>query len=145
MPEEIRRIRFTFAETAQALNDYARDHGIRLPEGHITRARLGKKAKHEIHTMREHTGRVQQDHNVSEADDDIIITFFDDSAMQHNALNLSKAVIAAVLIDYCIDNKILLPKQAQKSIAVDELYICMDIELSSASDKDAAILSLEED
>mgnify|MGYP006437125101 CR=1 FL=1 len=144
MPKEIRRILFNFSEATQALRDYAHNHDIWLPEGRLARVQHGKKNKHEPHTMRSYARKIQDEQNLSDAGDDIVISFFDESSLDHNYANLSKALIAAALIDYCIANKILLPKEAQKTIGIDELHIFMDIQLNTVSDDDAPILSLEE-
>lgn len=145
MPEEVRRIMFNFSEVTKALRDYTQNHDVWLPEGSVARVRRGKKAQHELQTMRGHTEKVQRDHNVSDASDDIMISFFDEVSLEHAYANLSKAFIAAALIEYCISHKILLPKEAQKSIEVEELHVCMDIRFNAASGNEAPILSLEED
>lgn len=146
MPKEIRRILFSFPESTQALKDYAHKHEVSLPEGRIARVRLKKTASHNIHTMHSHAKQILREQNINDTGEDIIITLFNESSLEHDYVNISKAFIAAALIEYCINHKIMLPKEAQKSIELEELHICMDITFSTPSESEGqAILSLEED
>jgi hypothetical protein len=145
MPNEIRRLLFDFSEATEALQSYAQNHDVWMPAGKISRIRLGTRGKHEFHTMRGHADKVQRDHNVNNPSDDIVISFFDEASLEHSYVNLSKAFVAAALIDFCINNKILLPKEAGKNIDIDELHLCMDIHFNNPSDNASPILSLEED
>lgn len=145
MPKEIRRILFDFKEVSQALHEYANNSKANLPSGHIARVRFGRKAKHDLHTIRDKSAKKLSDYNVSDATDNIVINFFDDTTLEHNYSNVSTAFVAAALIEYCINNDIVLPKEAEKSIDIEELHFCLDIHFDNPLNENGPILSLEEE
>jgi hypothetical protein len=53
--------------------------------------------------------------------------------------------VSAAMIEYCIANKVMLPKSGAKTIDITEFNICLDITMDIKVEAEEAVLSLEDD
>ena len=143
MPTEVRRLVFAHAETTQALHAYGDKNGVTFAKGKVIRAKFGHDSDFEFHTMRDHAQEIQQTYNVLEKRKSVIVTIFDDATLEHKYYNLTADFVALALIEYCIAQKIILPKEATKELDITEFNICLDIHMNTTTDGSAPILALE--
>jgi hypothetical protein len=145
MAKELRRIVFSHAESTEALAAYGKKYNMVFPAGNIIKANFAGSSEYEFHSMKQHINPIQHQYNVEQKARSIIVTFFDSTTFEHKYFNLTADFVSAALIEYCIENKIILPKQARKSIDVSEFNIVLDVstepqKVATATDN----LSLEE-
>ncbi|GEM_PF-1009228 len=144
MATEIRRLIFSHSETTTAIRNAGAAHGMKFPEGRIIRARYAGNAEYEFHSMKSFKAPIQGDYNVKETPKAITLTFFDEKTFEQKFINLTADFISAALIEYCINNKIMMPKNAEKILDLTEFNVCMDINLESMTESGGSPLKLDE-
>lgn len=95
--------------------------------GHIIRANFAGTSEYEFHSMKQHQNPVQEQYNIEQKPRSVIVTFFDSTTLEHKYFNLTADFISSALIEYCIAHKIILPKQAKKSLDISEFNIVLDV------------------
>jgi len=131
MPSEIRRLVFFHNELANALRTHGEEYGVDFPKGKVIKASLAHKTDHELHTQNLSRAPLLKEYNVKSLDNSVVVTFFDDDSFEHKYFNLTSDFISAALIQYCIENKIPLPKAGKKKLDLTEFNVCMDIILDT--------------
>lgn len=136
MAIEIRRLIFTHTEAMDAIKTYAAQNGINLPNGKIVRAQFAGSAEYEINNLKQMKSDMQGAYNVKENPRAIILTIFSEDTLEQKYFNLTADFISIALIEYCIKHKIMLPKDAEKSLDLTDFNICLDISRDSFTDGD---------
>lgn len=144
MPQEIRRLVFTHSEATIAVIEYGKRFNIVFPEGKIIQAKFGGSSEFEEHDMRDFKSPVHRTYNVTEKRKSIILTFFVAGTLEHKYFNLTADFVSAAIIEFCVKNKIMLPKNASKTIDITEFNICLDINYEHHLSPDSKPLSVEE-
>lgn len=138
MATEIRRLTFSHSESTAAMRDYGNKNDVKFPDGKIIRARFAGSAEYEFHSMKQIKSPIHGDYNVKENPRAITLTFFDEKTLEQKYYNLTADFVSSAIIEYCIANKIMLPKKAEKRLDVTEFNICLDINMESYTDGDKA-------
>lgn len=147
MPKEVRRIVFMHSESTIALADYGKKFDMTFPNGNIIKATFAGHSEYELHSMKQHQNPLQQQYNIEQKARAVIITYFDSKTLEHKYFNLTADFISSALIEYCIANKIMLPKQAKKSLDISEFSIVLDVSTDGPKEQggqDTNILQLED-
>lgn len=146
MAIEIRRLIFTYPEAIVAIADFAHKNDIKFPSGRIVRAQYAGNAEYEINPLKQLKSELQKDYNVKDNPRSVILTIFSDETLEQKYLNLTANFVSVALIEYCIKHKIMLPKDAEKSLDFSDFSICLDINKNvfTASDKSDSRLALED-
>jgi hypothetical protein len=146
MPAELRRLVFSHKETTEALLKYGQQENIPFPKGKMIRAKYAGGAEYELHSMKGKQTGVNKNFNVDDQNRAIIVTFFDEETFEHKFFNLTADFVSAALIGFCIDHKIMLPRDARKSLDLTEFNVCMDVVKDNDGNpsQGAGSLSLEE-
>lgn len=145
MATEIRRLVFSHAESTKALLDFGKKYEVAFPEGKIIRAKFAGTAEYEFHSMKQFKSNLHRDYNVEGRPSSVIITFFDEKTLEHKFFNLTADFVSGALIEYCISNKIMLPKAAKKQLDVTEFNICLDVNYDNeTAESRSSSLTLEE-
>ena len=146
MPQELRRIVFSQAESTEALIAYGKKFGMNFSSGNIIRANFAGTSEYEFHSMKQHQSQVQEQYNIEQKPRSVIVTFFDATTLEHKYFNLTADFISSALIEYCIFHKIILPKQAKKSLDISEFNIVLDVatEPFQKGKESGSTLSLED-
>lgn len=142
MPKEVRRLVFAHQESTDAIMEYAKKVNLSFPKGRIIRAKFADDNPHHS-DGRATRPDILKSYNVEHKHGSIIITFFDDSTFEHKFYNLSSDIVASALIEFCIQHKILLPKEAVKTVDVTEFNICLDINFNNSANLEESSLSFE--
>lgn len=132
MPQELRRIVFTHLESTEALINYGKKFSMTFSAGNIIRATFAGTSEYELHSMKKHQNPIQQQYNVESKGRSVIVTFFDSKTFEHKYFNLTADFISSALIEYCIANKIMLPKAAQKNLDITEFNIVLDVAIDAS-------------
>lgn len=143
MATEIRRLIFSHSETTTAIRNYGATLNMKFPEGRIIRARYAGNAEYEFHSMKQFKSPIQGDYNVRETPKAITLTFFDEKSFEQKFINLTADFISTALIEYCIAHKIMMPKNAEKSLDLTEFNTCLDINLENITESSSGPLRLE--
>ncbi len=143
MAIEIRRLIFTHSETTAALKRHGAVNGVQFPNGRVIRARFVGGSEFEFHSMKEYKAPIQLDYNVKESERSVILTFFDETTLEQRYFNLTANFISSALIEYCIANQIMLPKQAEKTLDISEFNICLDINHDTGTKDSPRISGME--
>lgn len=146
MATEIRRLIFSHNESTTAIRDYGKENNVQFPDGKIIRARYAGSAEYEFHSMKTVKSSVQNDYNIKESPRAVTLTFFDEKTLEQKYYNLTSDFISSALIEFCIANKIMLPKMAEKRLDLTEFNICLDIGMESFTpdDKEEKRLSFDD-
>ncbi len=144
MPREIRRLVFTYQEATIAITEYGKKYNISFPKGRIIHAKFASVSEYELHNMKEFKSPIHRTYNVKEKRSAVIITFFDEDTLEHKYFNLTADFISAALIEYSLNNKIMLPKNASKEMDVTEFNICLDINYENYLTPENKPLSLDD-
>lgn len=137
MATEIRRLIFSHSESTAAVKEYGKKNNVNFPEGKIIRARFTGTAEYEFHSMKGVKSPIQGDYNVKDSPRAITLTFFDEKTMEQKFYNMTADFVSSALIEYCVLNKIMMPKKAEKHLDVTEFNICLDINMENTTDGDA--------
>lgn len=143
MATEIRRLIFSHSETTSAIRAYGAKMGMKFPDGRVIRARYAGNAEYEFHSMKQFKSPIQGDYNVKETPKAVTLTFFDEKTFEQKFINLTADFISSALIEYCILHKIMMPKNAEKSLDLTEFNVCLDINLENQTDSSSGPLRLE--
>lgn len=143
MPAELRRLVFSHKETTEALLAYGKEENIPFPKGKMIRAKYAGNAEYELHSMKGKQTGVNKNFNVDDQDRAIIVTFFDEETFEHKFFNLTADFISAALIKFCIEQKIMLPRDARKSLDLTEFNVCMDVVIDNLNGGSGAGASLD--
>lgn len=127
MPHEIRRIVFSYIESKDAIVAYGKKFDMSFAEGNIIRATFAGSSEYELHSMRQNQNYLNEQYNIEQKPRSVIVTFFDSKSLEHKYFNLTSDFISSALIEYCIAQKIVLPKAAKKSLDITEFNIVLDI------------------
>lgn len=145
MATEIRRLVFSHAESTKALEDFGKKYDVAFPEGKIIRAKFAGTAEYEFHSMKKFQSSLHRDYNVEDRPSSVIITYFDEKTLEHKFFNLTADFVSGALIEYCIANRIMMPKAAKKHLDVTEFNICLDINFDNeTAESKSSSLTLEE-
>lgn len=144
MPKEIRRLVFSHAESTNAIVEYGKKFNMSFPKGQIIRAKFAGVAEYEFHTMKDFKSPVHRTYNVQEKQSAVIITFFDEMTFEHKYFNLTADFVSAAMIEFCLHNKIMLPRAASKSLDLTEFNICLDVNFESYPIADSAPLAFDD-
>lgn len=136
MAIEIRRLIFTHNEAIEAIKTYAAKNGINFPSGKIVRAQFAGNAEYEINSLKQIKSDVAGTYNVKESPRAVILTIFSEETLEQKYFNLTANFISIALIEYCIKHKIMLPKDAEKSLDLTDFNICLDISRDNFTDVD---------
>ncbi|PZP55440.1 MAG: hypothetical protein DI586_06850 [Micavibrio aeruginosavorus] len=131
MPQELRRIVFSHSESTEALIAYGKKFDMLFSSGNIIRANFAGNSEYEFHSMKQHQSSVQKQYNIEQKPRSVIVTFFDAKTLEHKYFNLTADFISSALIEYCIAHKIILPKQAKKSLDISEFNIVLDVAIDT--------------
>lgn len=137
MAIEIRRLIFTYPEAMSAIIAYGEKNKIQFPAGRIVRAQYAGNAEYEINPLKQIKSDLQNDYNIKDNPRSVILTIFSDSTLEQKYLNLTANFISVALIEYCIEHKIMLPKDAEKSLDFSDFSICLDINKNAFTDADS--------
>lgn len=138
MATEIRRLVFSHAESTKALQDFGEKYKVQFPQGRVIRAKFASIAEYEFHSMKQFQTSLHKDYNVEGQPLSVIVTFFDEKTLEHKFFNLTADFITEALIEYCINNKIMLPKTAKKKLDISEFNICLDINYDNVTPESRA-------
>ena len=127
MPQEIRRLVFSHNETTQALKKNEKNIKQKLPKGSILHARYALENEQFNDSKKITVEEIFKDYNVKPSEEQLIITFYNDKTLEHSYINVSSDEIVASLIQYCLDKKVMLPKNGSKTLDVVEFNLCLDI------------------
>jgi hypothetical protein len=127
MAIEIRRLMFTYPEAMSAIAAYGEKNNIDLPVGKIIRAQFAGNAEYDINPLKQMKSELQSDYNIKDNPRSVILTIFSTQTLEQKYLNLTSNFISIALIEYCIQHKIMLPKDAEKSLDFSDFSICLDI------------------
>lgn len=146
MATEIRRLVFSHAESTRALEVFGKKYDMYFPEGKIIRAKFAGNAEYEFHSMKQFKSSIHRDYNVEGRPSSVIVTYFDEKTLEHKFFNLTADFVSGALIEYCISNKIMLPKGAKKALDVTEFNICLDINYDNETEESKAsgLLAMED-
>ncbi len=129
MPNEIRRLAFSYAETLSALRSYGERFQVKMPKGSLLHARFAA-----VDEEKEATGH--QDHkalfkayNVRQNRSNLVLTFYNDKDDSHTPYILTADFVTAALIQYCLGEDIMLPKSARKTLDITDFQLCLDMEM----------------
>lgn len=142
MATEHRRIVFTHPETTAAIRQHGANQGITFPNGKVIRARFAGNAEYEFHSMKLYKSPLQMDYNVQDTSRAITLTFFDDVTFEQKYINVTANFVSAALIEYCVANRIMMPKRAEKVLDLTEFNICMDIKMENETNEASTIASI---
>lgn len=131
MATEIRRLIFSHSESVVAIRNYGIKHGVLFPDGRIIKARFAGSTESDSISMKRFRAPIQDDYNVKTSNKTVMLAFFDENTLEQKFYNLTSDFISSALIEYCIANKIMLPKLAEKSLDLTDFNICMDINLET--------------
>ena len=131
MPKEVRRIVFSHSETASALISYGKKFNMIFPEnGKLLKVVYSTAPEFDISAIKQ----MQESHQTADPKPrPIILTFFDHKTLEHKYFTLPDEFILSALKEYCMEQKILLPKTAKKSLDLTEFNVVLD--LSSESEE----------
>lgn len=135
MASEIRRLVFSHSESTKALQVFGEKYDVAFPEGKIIRAKFAGTAEYEFHSMKQFKSAIHRDYNVEGKPSSVIVTYFDEKTFEHKFFNLTADFVSGALIEYCIRNKIMLPKAAKKSLDITEFNICLDINFDNETEE----------
>lgn len=139
MPKELRRIVFSHLESTEAIVHYGKKFNMTFPGGKIIKAAFAGQSEYDFHSMKSQISPYHKQHNIEEKARAVIVTFFDDTTFEHKYFNLTADFISAAMIEFCLDNKILLPSTALKTLDVTEFNIVLDINLENLHANDVAL------
>ncbi len=144
MAIEIRRLIFNHKEAIEAIKAYGAKNNLTFPDGKIVRAQFAGLAEFEINAFKQIKSEVQGNYNVKEDPRAVILTIFSEETLEQKYFNLTANFISIALIEYCFANKIMLPRDAQKSLDMTDFNICLDISRDNFTevDKSESRLSL---
>jgi hypothetical protein len=131
MTTESRRLIFSHAEATSAIRAYGAKNGLTFPNGKIIRARFAGGPEYEFSSLKQVKSPVQSDYNIKETQRAVTLTFFDDTTLEQKFYNLPADFISVSLVEYCLENKIMLPKKASKGLDVNDFNICLDISMET--------------
>lgn len=143
MATEIRRLVFTNSEATKALRTYGQKYSMEFPEGKVIRSRFAGNAEYEFHTMKQFKAPIHGDYNIEGNPRAVIVTFFDEKTFEQKYFNLTADFVSAALVEFCIENRIMMPKGAKKALDVNEFNMCLDINFE-AQTSETTSLSLDE-
>ncbi len=133
MATEIRRLIFSHSESTAAIKSYGNKNNVSFPEGKIIRARFTGTAEYEFHSMKGMKSSIQGEYNVKDSPRAITLTFFDEKTLEQKFYNMTADFVSSALIEYCVENKIMMPKKAEKTLDVTEFNICLDISMETVT------------
>ena len=142
MAIEIRRLMFTYPEAMSAIHAYGEKNKIDFPAGRIVRAQYAGNAEYEINPLKQIKSELQNDYNIKDNPRSVILTIFSDKTLEQKYLNLTANFISIALIEYCIKHKIMLPKDAEKSLDFSDFSICLDINKNAFTEVDSDLKRL---
>jgi hypothetical protein len=144
MAIEIRRLIFNHNEAIEAIKAYGVKNNVTFPNGKIIRAKFAGLAEFEINAFKQIKSEVQGSYNVKEDPRAVILTIFSEETLEQKYFNLTANFISIALIEYCFAHKIMLPKDAEKSLDMTDFNMCLDVSRDSftGSDKSETRLSL---
>ncbi len=144
MPHEIRRIVFTNAETAKALNAYNAGRNLKLPKGRIIKTKIASENDSYDPGPERIPVTMQEKYHIRKNKKSVTITFFNEDTFEHLDYHLRADVITAMLIDFCLAEGIIIPSAGEKDLGTTELNIALDIMLDSATKESSAALKLDD-
>lgn len=144
MPKEIRRLAFSHEETAIAVRDHSQDSDIDFPEGSILHVRFATKDEESMDAKEFDNDKIFQTYNVNSSKNRVIFTLKEDGSSENNYANIGADFVVAALIEYCVKNKIMLPKSGTKNLDITGFHVCLDIQVESKK-SDLEPLELEDD
>ena len=144
MPTEIRRIVFLHTESTAAIIAYGQRFNMSFPQGKIIRASFTNKVDYESLNSQQFQSPTNNQYNVEQKPRAVIITFFDEKSLEHKFVNLTSDFISGALIEYCVNNKIMIPKTSRKSLDITEFNLCLDIHIEQIVDPNIRPLVLDD-
>ena len=114
MPSEIRRLMFFHTELFDALTAYGKELGYNFPGVKIIAAKLASQAEYDFHTQKTFKTPLSQEYNINDMKNSVVVTFFDEKTFEHKYYNLPSRFISEALIEYCLAEKIPLPRDSKK-------------------------------
>lgn len=136
MATEIRRIIFSNAEIMQALSSYIAKNKVDFPEGKIVRSSISNSKNIKIDALDNIGSEILNDYNLFEDNRIVTFTMFCDGSFEQRYFNLPATFISAALIEYCLSQGIMLPKDSKKMLAVTDFSICLDINKDNFTEGD---------
>ena len=125
MPTEIRRLVFSHAESTEALSDHGKKFDAPIPAGKLIRAQLKTMEEKDKFQM-------------------VNLTFYDDMTLSHKVVSMTTDFVRAALIDFCATHRIVLPRDAEKTLDVTEFNFCLDIKMDKSAGSAAPPLTFDE-
>lgn len=140
MPFETRRVMFNYEELQEAISIYGQKYNMSFPDG--------KLAKVTDSSPKEYAFNPMQKFRITEGEKatPLIFSFFIPSTNEHKYINLTRDFVVESMVDYCINHKIMLPKNHHKAVEVIEFLVALDLTDRSQEivTKPAASLSFDE-
>jgi len=127
MATEIRRVLFSHKESLEAIKAYGKKNDVSFPKGKIIRARFAGTPEYELNNLKKHKSEVISDYNLKEDPRAVTLTIFCDDTLEQRYFNLTSNFISIALIEFCIANKIMLPKDAEKKLDLTDFNLCLDL------------------
>lgn len=143
MVTEVRRIIFTHGESGAAIRSHGEKEGLKFPEGKLIRARFAGSSEYEFHSMKTRRAPIQSTYNILDTSRAVTLTFFDEITLEQKYFNVTSNFLSIALIEYCIANKIMMPKAVQKALDITDFNMCIDLS-TETSTKESHNLTLEE-
>lgn len=136
MAIEIRRLIFNHNEAIEAIKAYGIKNGVNFPDGKIIRVKFAGTAEFEINAFKQIKDDAQNAYNVKEDPRSVIITIFSQETLEQKYFNLTANFISIALVEFCIKHKIMLPRDAVKSLDMTDFNICLDISRDNFTEGD---------
>ncbi len=143
MVKEVRRLIFSNTESTSAIKEYGKRNGVSFSEGTVIRAQFTGPVEYGFQTMKGMTSHILGDYNINQLPQAITLTFFDEKTMEQKYFTTTADFISSALIEYCLENKIMLPKEAGKDLDIAEFNICLNIKNRTQTEEDSAHADLQ--
>lgn len=147
MVQEIRRLIFSHAETLASLKEDEANPLPNIPEGKVIRANYVGSGSFAPHTPTARPGYSRDLAPPPKSSDKsriITLTIYDEFSFEQKYFNVSEDTLSQALITYCRKNKIMIPKNAIKTLELTEFNFCLDINLDNTTESGGVSLKFED-
>ncbi len=121
MPFETRRIIFNYTELKEAVISYGKKYNMAFPNGEIGKVTDSNPKDYSFNPLKKFRDTAQN------IDSNFIITFILPVTSEHKYINLPNEFMVGALVEYCLDHKIILPRDVLKIVDVIEFGITLEM------------------
>ena len=82
MPQEIRRLVFSYAEVTDAIINYGKKYDIRFPVGQVTNVKFAKESDIALQSAKEVKSSLNRTYNVQQKRQSVILSLFDSKTLE---------------------------------------------------------------